>query len=191
MPTVNLVIRREDLFRAVLPTVLRAIRDRGRDVRPTWPAVLNVIYSYEAQLFRQRGETPDSPQWAPLSPLYEQWKSKHYPGRGILELTGELMRQFGEGGASVVRGQTRLELHTDLPLPWTGGIDDKGGIHMSGRSGGTRMGRRLLGREFGLPNREFVSTAMPARPPIEIQEGEVIEITDILARYVMGGVLPR
>jgi len=32
--------------------------------------------------------------WAPLSPRYEAWKSRHFPGRGILERTGKMRGGF-------------------------------------------------------------------------------------------------
>lgn len=33
-------------------------------------------------------------RWASLSPVYQTWKGKHYPGKGILVASGELMSNF-------------------------------------------------------------------------------------------------
>jgi phage gpG-like protein len=32
--------------------------------------------------------------WPPLDPEYSRWKSMHYPGKGMLERTGEMKRSF-------------------------------------------------------------------------------------------------
>jgi hypothetical protein len=38
--------------------------------------------------------------WAPLSPEYNRWKQKHYPGKLINYLQGRLQRSMGEKGRS-------------------------------------------------------------------------------------------
>ncbi|GAB3535414.1 hypothetical protein GCM10027403_12990 [Arthrobacter tecti] len=40
--------------------------------------------------FRSEGASMKEGPWDPLNPDYGGWKARHFPGRGILELTGEL-----------------------------------------------------------------------------------------------------
>ena len=46
----------------------------------------NAVFETEGQII---GEN-----WAPLSEQYQEWKTKNYPGRGILERTSKLRQGF-------------------------------------------------------------------------------------------------
>lgn len=48
---------------------------------------------YSRQNFAMNGAISGE-RWAELSPKYELWKSKHYPGHGILERTGAMKKGF-------------------------------------------------------------------------------------------------
>lgn len=59
--------------------------------------------------------TVDGRPYTPLSLKYKDWKSKNYPGRGILHLSGDLMRAVtgGSGWISQV-GSKNLMMGVDL-----------------------------------------------------------------------------
>jgi len=49
---------------------------------------------FGTDVFESEGAVYGS-RWSELSPGYEQWKTQHYPGRGILERTSTLRKSFG------------------------------------------------------------------------------------------------
>lgn len=62
---------------------------------------LAMYYANEA--FASQGQVFGS-SWPRLSQKYSVWKAKHFPGRGMEELTGEMRASFGfEAGSSSVR----------------------------------------------------------------------------------------
>lgn len=58
----------------------------------------------------------EGPGWAPLSPAYARWKAREYPGKKILERTGDLKSSL-EGGPGAIRIVTKdaLVLGTSIP----------------------------------------------------------------------------
>ncbi len=62
----------------------RAAKD-CHDLRPAYLEVYRDFLLTESAIFRKQG----SPQkWVALSPAYAKWKRRHYPGKKMLELTG-------------------------------------------------------------------------------------------------------
>ena len=57
-----------------------------QDFRPVFLEILKDFRKTVDKTFRRGG----SPKWAPLNPQYAAWKKKRYPGKGILELKGQL-----------------------------------------------------------------------------------------------------
>ena len=72
-----------------------SMADHVRDFRPRiWPPVNARFTEIMIEQFDSEGASGDSGPWLPLSPNYEVWKEKNYPGQPILELTGNLRRSF-------------------------------------------------------------------------------------------------
>jgi hypothetical protein len=174
---VTLVLNSEDIRRVALRTVLRSLRDRGRDFRPAYSQALDVIFDHETDLFRQQGRTAHEPQWAPLTEKYAKWKARHAPNAGLLLLSSRLFRQLsGISGDHYERRLLRqLTFGSNYEVKWDGGRDDLGGIHMSGRPGG---GGSLL------------NTHMAARPPIRTTDRLAGDLADVFMDHLLGG-LPR
>ena len=63
------------------------------DYRPVWAAIEDEFHAQMANQFRTKGEEAGAP-WAPLSEAYAAWKEAHYPGRPILQRTGDLYRSL-------------------------------------------------------------------------------------------------
>ena len=89
--------------------------------------------------------------WTPLSATYDQWKAKHYPGRGILEQTGTMRKSFYAKATPM----TLFVGNSDVKFPWHQlGTGYGGGATFGiGNGGGARIGR---GRN------------LPARPMIGV-----------------------
>jgi hypothetical protein len=77
--------------------VIAKLRRLG-DSLSDWSATLNNTGDYLMDIYsRLNFETQggiSGARWAELSPKYELWKAKNYPGRGILERTGALRKGF-------------------------------------------------------------------------------------------------
>lgn len=61
------------------------------DLRPFWPRVVPLFIGWMREQFETEGAFAGRP-WAPLSPQYLAWKSRAYPGKGILYATGAMRR---------------------------------------------------------------------------------------------------
>jgi phage gpG-like protein len=70
--------------------VFATMRRQTEDWSGAWPGVSRKLRSQEAAAFRTEGSTGRAGRWAALSARYAAWKREHFPGRGILELTGRL-----------------------------------------------------------------------------------------------------
>lgn len=67
----------------------------AEDARPAWEAIANRFVAVERRHFRaEGGDKGSTGKWAPLSPRYAAWKARHYPGKPILERSGELLRSL-------------------------------------------------------------------------------------------------
>lgn len=68
---------------------LTGLMDTIADAREPLDAIGNRIAAFEERQFSSQGGY-GSGGWSPLSPRYAAWKAKHYPGKPILQRTGEL-----------------------------------------------------------------------------------------------------
>lgn len=69
-------------------------KDVLNDLEPEFTAVGDyLIQFFENDVFESEGSVYGN-NWQELSPSYEEWKNKNYPGRGILERTGTLRYSF-------------------------------------------------------------------------------------------------
>lgn len=116
------------------------------DLSPAFERMADALLEYEKEVFQSEGSANPSGGWKPLSEQYKRWKDKHYPGRRILERTGELekvMTTKGASGASrditaqqmVLRFRRAAEKNPDRDLAST---------HHTGGKGGRPPRRRVL-----------------------------------------------
>lgn len=94
------------------------------DLSDLWELMARDLEATVADAFRTEGASGGS-AWQPLSPRYAAWKSKRYPGRGILERTRALMESFRKGRAGHM---LRIAPRT---LVWGSSVD-YGRYHQSG-----------------------------------------------------------
>lgn len=65
----------------------------AQDASPAFEAIGDSLARAERNQFRTEG-IYGSGGWDPLSPAYAAWKAKNYPGRPILQLSGDLMESL-------------------------------------------------------------------------------------------------
>lgn len=80
---------------AQIDRTLARFADNVSDARPAWEALADRFAKAESRQFRSEGAY-GSGGWAPLSPRYAAWKARAYPGKPILERTGDLKRSLTE-----------------------------------------------------------------------------------------------
>lgn len=74
-------------FKAAFERAGDELQDFGRHVFPRLTPVFEG--ALDAQ-FDARGGGPTAGAWAALSPSYEEWKQRHFPGMPLLEATGDM-----------------------------------------------------------------------------------------------------
>lgn len=128
------------------------------DLRGFWPLVVPIFIGWMRRQFDTEGAYA-SHGWARLSPEYAAWKALTYPGKGILQATGQL-RQAASRPRRTVTPQ-RLVLT----------IDDSGPRHQSvvgfHQEGTDRMPKRPL---------VFGDEDMPADARDELERAAVLYV---------------
>jgi phage gpG-like protein len=91
--------------------------DAVSDYRGIWPVIEDDFYAQEKDQFKTEGEEGGE-KWQALSPSYAGWKERHFPGKPILERTGNLMKSLTSGtdpNSIKIEGRKMLTLGTKLP----------------------------------------------------------------------------
>lgn len=74
------------------------------DFRFIFPRVVSLFEDSFAKQFERRGAGPVVGPWSPLQPSYAAWKAKHYPGKPLLERSGNLKEGLtAKSGTHTVR----------------------------------------------------------------------------------------
>ena len=128
------------------------------DLRSFWPLLVPLVSSWWRRQYESEGEFAGGQRWAPLSPGYEAWKSKHYPGKGILQATGAMRQAVSNPTRTVTPISLTLSVESDVL-----------GYHQTGTD---RMPQRLL--VFGEP--------LPAEARAELDVVAETYIRDLVAR---------
>jgi phage gpG-like protein len=87
------------------------------DYRPIWPVIEDDFYAQEKAQFKTEG-VEGGLKWQELSPEYAGWKEVRYPGKPILERTGDLERSLTSGNdpnAVRIRERKTLTLGSKIP----------------------------------------------------------------------------
>lgn len=72
---------------------LTRFADNVTDAVPLWDSLANRFAMVEARQFGSEGGY-GSGGWPALSPAYATWKARNYPGKPILQRTGELIESL-------------------------------------------------------------------------------------------------
>jgi phage gpG-like protein len=88
------------------------------DYRPLWGAIEDDFYAAEQEQFRTEGAGM-ALHWTALSASYAKWKETHFPGRLILERTGDLRHSLTDRrdpNALCIEERETLTLGTNIPF---------------------------------------------------------------------------
>jgi len=91
--------------------------DGVSDYRPIWPVIEDDFYAQEKAQFESEGGEGGA-KWPELSAEYAGWKQAHYPGRPILQRTGNLMQSLtspNDPNTVRIEGRRTLTLGTKIP----------------------------------------------------------------------------
>jgi phage gpG-like protein len=92
--------------------------DGVADYRPVWPVIEDDFYAHVKGQFKSEGEQGGE-RWKALSEPYGQWKEAHYPGKPILERTGDLVASLTTpNDRNAVRIEERKTLALGSRLPY-------------------------------------------------------------------------
>jgi phage gpG-like protein len=100
------------------------------DYRPVWQVIEADFYAQVARQFKTEG-VAGGDRWVSLSESYGAWKEKNYPGKPILQRTGDLIDSLtNPNSANGVRIEERKTLTLGSTLPYalyhqTGSEDGK------------------------------------------------------------------
>jgi len=103
------------------------------------------FYEGEKEMFASQGGAAGG--WAALNPQYAEWKSRHFPGKPILQRTGAMMESFtGKSGpfSRFDLSPKRLEMGAD---------DPKAGYHQKSTS---KMPARPVVKLTGRQQRDWM-----------------------------------
>lgn len=90
--------------------------DDVKDLRPAFREIVNDFAEISGKQFSTEGRY-GSGGWAPLSAEYAKWKTKHYPSRPILVLSGRL-RESMIGSNETIRDIQHLTLRMGSKVPY-------------------------------------------------------------------------
>ena len=201
-------VRPEVWIRQGLRAWLRQCRDRARDMRPAWPAVLGVLQRNMVEVFENEGAVDGEPRWAENSrrpihfhgkvtrtfpligggtmtstyfPSYAQWKAMNYPRAKIMELTGKLRRQLTGGSQTGPNAPYIRQQRGKLVF----GTNYEQYPLGAGRP---RSGRDRLTGDLGGINDAGRTDYYPMEPRelFRITEASLDEISEHIADYVYG-----
>ena len=82
-----------------------------------WLDVEQTFYEIETKLFRTEGASGGQ-AWPALTAKYAAQKSRRFPGRGILRLTGDLQRSLTGRGAGGIREIRPMEMTLGTTVPY-------------------------------------------------------------------------
>jgi phage gpG-like protein len=90
------------------------------DYRPIWPVIEDEFYAQEKLQFQTEGmDGSGGTKWVPLSPEYAGWKEAHFPGKPILQRTGDLYDSLtNPNSTNGVRREERKTLTLGSTLPY-------------------------------------------------------------------------
>ena len=84
------------------------------DLSPFWQSFVPVVQNLFNEVFINEGAVPGSGRWQPLSPKYQEWKSRNYPGKTILRLTDRLYNETVNSPVVII-GPNEMTYGTNVP----------------------------------------------------------------------------
>ena len=128
------------------------------DFTSAWKKIGEDFRETEDKVFKGQGSYGSRSGWKPLTPRYQEWKSLHYPGKPILQLSGDLKTSLTSKGKN----------HVEIIRPKSitlGSSDPKYIWHQKG----TKRG-------------------LPARPPVTFTKYQANKWVKIIKTEILKGI---
>lgn len=152
------------------------------DLRPFWPLVVPTFIRWMAEQFDSEGEWGGE-HWAPLSPDYLARKMQRYPGKPILQASGDLRQ-----AASRPRRRPTpefLELIIDDSSYAHGGSGPRSVAPYHQFGGGSQ---EIGGEEGRPPRRELIPDVLPVEAQADLSRLAEGYVTDLARRVGLSAV---
>jgi len=137
-----------------LARALSRFGDNVKDLRPAFWDITKLFWDIEKQQFNTEGGY-GSGGWKGLSPNYEAWKARNYPGKPILQRTGRMM--------SSLTGQTGDTIKELNPMS-------------------LRLGTSV---NYAIYHQEGTSRGLPKRKPIQLTEQDKRNWVKTIQRWLV------
>lgn len=152
------------------------------DLRPFWPLVVPAFIRWMREQFDSEGAWGGE-HWAPLSPDYLAWKMQRYPGKPILQATGDLRRAASEPHRRVT--PQFLELIVD-DSGYRHGSDSERAVAPYHQFGGGS--KEIGGSEGRPPKREIIPEILPPEALADLDRLAEEYVGDLARRVGLRGV---
>jgi len=111
-------LRMDILGTRELDFAIQGLLKRVSDFRPLWPRLTEVFRGMEIAQFDAEGMGPAG-GWAPLSPRYAAWKSRHYPGQPTMVRTGRLRASLvATSSDSILDASQPMQMRIGTSVPY-------------------------------------------------------------------------
>ncbi len=128
--------------------------------KPAWWGIARAFYAMEKRAFATEGRSQGQ-GWTALDPRYKAWKDQHYPGKPILQLTGDLKKSMTQRNAKGAFYESSFkEFAVGTVLPAGNSDHSLGVIHQAGEQ-------------------------LPARPPLVIDDKFRVAVSEICTAHMM------
>lgn len=128
------------------------------DFTPAWKKIGEDFRDTEEKVFKGQGSYGSRSKWVPLTPKYQAWKSSRFPGRPILQMSGDLKNSL------TTKGKNSIEIIRPKSIT-LGSSDPKYVYHQRG----TKRG-------------------LPARPPITFTRYQGDKWVKIIKETILKGI---
>ncbi|QGZ17114.1 tail completion or Neck1 protein [Arthrobacter phage DrYang] len=99
--------------------MLQRFQINFHDSAPVFEAIADHQKTVWQKQFDQEGAYTGPGTWAALSPKYGAWKQRHYPGKKILELSGDLRESLTERPFGIDEiNDTTMVIGTGVPYAY-------------------------------------------------------------------------
>jgi phage gpG-like protein len=88
------------------------------DLTPIWPAVRDEFWQIESEQFASEGSKGGSGAWKQLSQRYKIRKEKRYPGKKILEASGDLRASLTGNAAGTYYEANDKQIAVGTTIPY-------------------------------------------------------------------------
>lgn len=112
-----------DLRRLLEARGMNRFRQQLGDFRTVWPDIEDDLTETSERKFGTEGATDGAARWVALKPGYAAWKARHYPGKPLMQLKGDLVASLTSRGGAAIMKATKRTLEYGTTRPYASQLD--------------------------------------------------------------------